>query len=140
MISVERRHARDGGAFGQRHGGGDIAEKVGGTEANFAAMMTLKARQLGMTNTIYVNANGLPDNRQLTTARDQAMLARAILRDFPPILLVLQSAAIYLQRSNLRQHQSTCLARCPVSTASRQASPTPPDSIWPLPRSATEIG
>jgi len=60
-----------------------LSEKVGGTESNFAAMMTLKARQLGMTNTIYVNANGLPDNRQLTTARDQAMLARAILRDFP---------------------------------------------------------
>jgi D-alanyl-D-alanine carboxypeptidase len=60
-----------------------LAEKVGGTESSFAAMMTLKARQLGMTNTIYVNANGLPDNRQLTTARDQAMLARAILRDFP---------------------------------------------------------
>jgi D-alanyl-D-alanine carboxypeptidase (penicillin-binding protein 5/6) len=60
-----------------------LAEKVGGTESNFAAMMTVKARQLGMTNTIYVNANGLPDNRQLTTARDQAMLARAILRDFP---------------------------------------------------------
>jgi D-alanyl-D-alanine carboxypeptidase len=60
-----------------------LAEKVGGTESNFAAMMTLKARQLGMTNTIYVNANGLPDNRQLTTARDQAMMARAILRDFP---------------------------------------------------------
>jgi len=60
-----------------------LSEKVGGTESNFAAMMTVKARQLGMTNTIYVNANGLPDNRQLTTARDQAMLARAILRDFP---------------------------------------------------------
>jgi D-alanyl-D-alanine carboxypeptidase (penicillin-binding protein 5/6) len=60
-----------------------IAEKVGGTEANFAAMMSLKARQLGMVNTSYVNANGLPDNRQLTTAHDQAILARAVLRDFP---------------------------------------------------------
>jgi D-alanyl-D-alanine carboxypeptidase len=60
-----------------------LSEKVGGTESNFAAMMTLKARQLGMANTIYVNANGLPDNRQLTTAHDQAVLARAILRDFP---------------------------------------------------------
>ena len=60
-----------------------IAEKVGGTEANFASMMTLKARQLGMTNTNYVNANGLPDNRQITTAHDLAILARAVLRDFP---------------------------------------------------------
>ncbi len=60
-----------------------ISEKVGGTESNFAAMMTLKARQLGMTNTTYVNANGLPDNRQLTTAHDLAILARAVLHDFP---------------------------------------------------------
>lgn len=60
-----------------------ISEKVGGTESNFAAMMTLKAHQLGMISTTYVNANGLPDNRQLTTAHDQAILARAVLRDFP---------------------------------------------------------
>jgi D-alanyl-D-alanine carboxypeptidase (penicillin-binding protein 5/6) len=60
-----------------------IAEHIGGTEANFAAMMTLKAKQLGMANTTYVNANGLPDNRQITTAHDQAILARAVLRDFP---------------------------------------------------------
>ena len=60
-----------------------IAEKVGGTEANFASMMTLKARQLGMINTLYVNANGLPDNRQLTTAHDLAILARSVLHDFP---------------------------------------------------------
>ena len=46
-------------------------------------MMTLKARQLGMTNTTYVNTNGLPDNRQLTTAHDLAILARAVLHDFP---------------------------------------------------------
>ncbi len=60
-----------------------MAEKIGGTEANFAAMMTMKARQLGMTNTRYVNANGLPDNRQITTARDLAILTRAVLRDYP---------------------------------------------------------
>jgi D-alanyl-D-alanine carboxypeptidase (penicillin-binding protein 5/6) len=60
-----------------------ISEKLGGTEANFAAMMTLKARQLGMINTTYVNANGLPDNRQVTTAHDLAILARAVLRDYP---------------------------------------------------------
>jgi D-alanyl-D-alanine carboxypeptidase (penicillin-binding protein 5/6) len=60
-----------------------MAEKLGGTEAHFAEMMTAKAKQLGMTNTQYVNANGLPDNRQLTTARDIATLSRAVLRDFP---------------------------------------------------------
>jgi D-alanyl-D-alanine carboxypeptidase (penicillin-binding protein 5/6) len=60
-----------------------MAEKLGGTEAHFAELMTAKARQLGMTNTQYVNANGLPDNRQLTTARDIATLSRAVLRDYP---------------------------------------------------------
>jgi D-alanyl-D-alanine carboxypeptidase len=60
-----------------------LAERVGGTEANFAAMMTQKARQLGMINTRYVNANGLPDSRQISSAHDIAILTRAILRDFP---------------------------------------------------------
>jgi D-alanyl-D-alanine carboxypeptidase (penicillin-binding protein 5/6) len=60
-----------------------IAEHVGGSEARFTAMMTLKAQELGMTRTRYVNANGLPDSRQLTSARDLAILSRAVMRDFP---------------------------------------------------------
>ena len=60
-----------------------LSERIGGTESNFASMMTLKAQQLGMMNTRYVNANGLPDNRQISTAHDIAILTRAILRDFP---------------------------------------------------------
>jgi D-alanyl-D-alanine carboxypeptidase (penicillin-binding protein 5/6) len=60
-----------------------LSEKIGGNESRFASMMTLKAQQLGMANTRYVNANGLPDNRQVTTAHDIAILTRAILHDFP---------------------------------------------------------
>jgi D-alanyl-D-alanine carboxypeptidase (penicillin-binding protein 5/6) len=60
-----------------------LAEKIGGTSSNFAAMMTLKAHQLGMMNTRYVNPNGLPDNRQITTAHDMAILTRAVLHDYP---------------------------------------------------------
>ena len=60
-----------------------LAEKVGGTEARFAAMMTLKANELGMTQSRFVNANGLPDSRQLSSARDIAILSRAVMRDFP---------------------------------------------------------
>jgi D-alanyl-D-alanine carboxypeptidase (penicillin-binding protein 5/6) len=60
-----------------------IAEHVGGSQARFAAMMTLKAQELGMTQTRYVNPNGLPDSRQLTSARDLAILARAVMRDYP---------------------------------------------------------
>lgn len=60
-----------------------IAEHIGGSEARFASMMTLKAQELGMTQTRYVNPNGLPDSRQLTSARDLAILARAAMRDYP---------------------------------------------------------
>lgn len=60
-----------------------ISERIGGTESHFAEMMTLKAQQLGMANTRYVNANGLPDSRQVSSAHDIAILTRALLRDFP---------------------------------------------------------
>jgi D-alanyl-D-alanine carboxypeptidase (penicillin-binding protein 5/6) len=60
-----------------------VAERIGGTESHFAEMMTLKAQQLGMANTRYVNANGLPDSRQVTSAHDIAILTRAILRNYP---------------------------------------------------------
>jgi D-alanyl-D-alanine carboxypeptidase len=60
-----------------------VAEAIGGSEAEFAKLMTLKASALGMTSTIYVNASGLPAEEQVTTARDQAILGRAIQHRFP---------------------------------------------------------
>lgn len=60
-----------------------LAEAMGGDEATFAQMMTNKARQLGMTSTVYRNASGLPNREQVTTARDLARLAFALMRDFP---------------------------------------------------------
>lgn len=60
-----------------------LAERVGGTEARFAQLMSLRAQELGMSGTRYVNANGLPDSRQVTNARDIAVLARAVMRDYP---------------------------------------------------------
>jgi D-alanyl-D-alanine carboxypeptidase len=60
-----------------------VAEAIGGSEAEFAKLMTLKARMLGMTSTTYVNASGLPAEEQITTARDQAVLGRAIQHRFP---------------------------------------------------------
>ncbi len=60
-----------------------VAEAVGGDEHAFAALMTEKARALGMARTQYVNASGLPDARQLTTARDLTVLGRAIRANFP---------------------------------------------------------
>src|SRR5277367_1621068 len=60
-----------------------LAEGLGGSEPAFADRMTAKARQLGMTNTIYRNASGLPDPEQRTTARDVVQLALALYHDFP---------------------------------------------------------
>ncbi|HYE42336.1 MAG TPA: D-alanyl-D-alanine carboxypeptidase [Caulobacteraceae bacterium] len=60
-----------------------LAERIGGTESRFAALMTLKAQELGMSNTRFVNASGLPDSRQLSSARDIAILSRAVMRDYP---------------------------------------------------------
>jgi D-alanyl-D-alanine carboxypeptidase len=60
-----------------------IAEALGGTEPHFAEMMTEKARQLGMRNTFFHNASGLPDPLQISTASDLAILGRHLAYDFP---------------------------------------------------------
>jgi D-alanyl-D-alanine carboxypeptidase len=60
-----------------------VGEHIGGTESTFAHEMTVQARRLGMTNTVFRNASGLPDAAQVTTARDMAILGRALQDDFP---------------------------------------------------------
>jgi D-alanyl-D-alanine carboxypeptidase len=60
-----------------------VAENLAGSEEEFARQMTRKARALGMAKTTYRNASGLPDSAQVTTARDQATLGRAIQERFP---------------------------------------------------------
>lgn len=60
-----------------------VGEALAGTETRFASRMTAKARALGMRNTVFANASGLPHPSHRTTARDMAVLAKALLRDFP---------------------------------------------------------
>ena len=60
-----------------------IAEAIGHDEATFAEMMTRKARSLGMSSTVYRNASGLPNDEQVTTARDLAILGRSLEERFP---------------------------------------------------------
>lgn len=60
-----------------------VAEHIGGSEPGFARAMTQRARQIGMTSTVFHNASGLPDPRQITTARDVLTLALRIQDDFP---------------------------------------------------------
>ena len=60
-----------------------LAEHVGGSESNFAAMMTRKARQIGMSRSTFMNASGLHNAKQVTTARDMAQLARVLIYSYP---------------------------------------------------------
>lgn len=60
-----------------------LAEHVARSEGDFTSRMTSKARELGMQNTRFTTANGLPDSRQTTTASDLAILSRAVMRDYP---------------------------------------------------------
>ncbi len=83
-----------------------LAEKISGTVAAFGERMTREARRIGMTRTVFVNPNGLPDRRQVTTARDMAFLARALLKDFPEHGERFTKQSMRLGRLTLRSHNS----------------------------------
>jgi D-alanyl-D-alanine carboxypeptidase len=79
-----------------------IAETVGGTEAKFVAMMNAEAGRLGMNSTRFTNPNGLPDDRMHTTARDLAVLARAVWMEFPEYRALFKIPAIRSGKRILR--------------------------------------
>src|ERR1700676_3156027 len=81
-----------------------IAEAIGGDEDDFAKLMTRKARALGMTRTVYRNASGLPDDEQVTTARDQSTLGRAIQDRFPRYYRYFSTAAFNYHGQSIRNH------------------------------------
>src|ERR1700731_1460283 len=81
-----------------------IAEAIGGSEDDFAKMMTRKARALGMTKTVYRNASGLPNDDQVTTARDQSTLGRAIQDRFPRYYRYFSTAAFNYHGQSIRNH------------------------------------
>lgn len=81
-----------------------LAEHISGSETAFAARMTVTARRLGMKSSQFVNASGLPDNRQLTTARDIATLSRAMIRDYPQFYPVFSRVAVEYQGREIRSH------------------------------------
>jgi D-alanyl-D-alanine carboxypeptidase len=81
-----------------------IAEAIAGDEDDFAKLMTRKARSLGMTRTVYRNASGLPDSDQLTTARDQSTLGRAIQDRFPRYYRYFSITAFNYHGHSIRNH------------------------------------
>jgi D-alanyl-D-alanine carboxypeptidase len=81
-----------------------IAEAIAGSEDEFARMMTRKARALGMSRTTYRNANGLPNPEQVTTARDQALLGRAIQDRFPRYYRYFATNSFVFRGKSIRNH------------------------------------
>lgn len=78
-----------------------IAETVGGNETDFVALMNDAARRMGLTATHYVNANGLHDAGQVTSARDQAILALYIRQNFPQYMNIFGTSAVILNGKKL---------------------------------------
>ena len=81
-----------------------VAEALGGDEGSFAKLMTAKARALGMKNTTYYNASGLPHDEQYTTARDQAQLGRAIFERFPSYYRYFSTRSFDFRGKSMRNH------------------------------------
>ena len=81
-----------------------IAEALGGSQSDFADMMTKKARAIGMANTTYRNASGLPNDEQITTARDQALLGIAIQQRFPKYYRYFSLTSFVYRGSAMRNH------------------------------------
>jgi D-alanyl-D-alanine carboxypeptidase len=83
-----------------------IAEAVAGSQDAFIARMNQAAQDLGMTRTHFANVNGLPDERQVTTARDLAKLARAIIVEFPEHADLFSSIQVQVGKKTMRTHNS----------------------------------
>src|SRR5262249_43500326 len=83
-----------------------VAEAIGGSEEDFAKLMTAKAGALGMLGTTYVNASGLPAEAQITTARDQAILGRAIQHRFPVHYQYFATPSFRYKGAEMRNHNN----------------------------------
>lgn len=81
-----------------------LAEHISGSEIAFASRMTSTAHRLGMNSSTFVNATGLPDDRQLTTARDISTLSRAVLRDFPQYYPLFSQESVKYKGQEINSH------------------------------------
>jgi D-alanyl-D-alanine carboxypeptidase len=81
-----------------------IAEHISGSEAAFAKAMTKRARDLGMKRTTFRNASGLPDAAQLTTARDMAVLSRALMRNHPTLYTYFSTTSFTWNGKTVKTH------------------------------------
>jgi D-alanyl-D-alanine carboxypeptidase len=87
-----------------------LGELLGGDEQRFAQMMTMRARALGMTQTTFRNASGLPDPAQTTTARDLALLAHHLIQDFPDDYHYFSEPMFYFHGRQIPNHDRMLVA------------------------------
>ncbi|PIW27669.1 MAG: D-alanyl-D-alanine carboxypeptidase [Rhodobacterales bacterium CG15_BIG_FIL_POST_REV_8_21_14_020_59_13] len=83
-----------------------VAEELAETERAFAVEMTAQARELGLANTTFRNASGLPNSRQVTTARDMARLTLALRRDFPQYMHYFTERSFTYNGHTYRSHNN----------------------------------
>jgi D-alanyl-D-alanine carboxypeptidase len=83
-----------------------LGELLGGSEDRFAQMMTLRARALGMSRTVFANASGLPAANEWTTAHDMAMLARHLIYDFPNDYHYFSTASFVFRGQTIYNHDT----------------------------------
>lgn len=83
-----------------------VAEQLATTERAFAVEMTARARELGLSNTTFRNASGLPNSRQVTTARDMARLTVALRRDFPHYMPYFSERSFTYNGRTYRSHNN----------------------------------
>lgn len=76
-----------------------VAEHIAGNEAAFAVQMTAMAAEIGMQKTVYANASGLPDERQVTTARDMLLLMRYVQQRYPAYIPYLSAREFTIAKS-----------------------------------------
>ncbi|MEO9338952.1 D-alanyl-D-alanine carboxypeptidase family protein [Mesorhizobium sp. SB112] len=96
ILSLVTKSANDAAAA--------MGEYLGGSEQGFARLMTQKAKQLGMNNTVFRNASGLPNDQQLTTARDMAILGIALREHYPQYYSYFSTKSFTLGRQRMGNH------------------------------------
>ncbi|WP_412064643.1 serine hydrolase [Rhizobium sp. SYY.PMSO] len=83
-----------------------MAEALGGSESGFARLMTQKAREIGMRRTVFVNASGLPNMQQVTTARDMSTLAVALINNYPQEYRLFSQVSFNYRGHRVRGHNN----------------------------------
>lgn len=81
-----------------------VAENISGSEESFAKLMTETARRIGMKNTVFRNASGLPNDEQISTARDMAILSVRLIQDYPEYYGVFETRTFAYKGRSYRNH------------------------------------